>query len=118
MKKHLIFTIACLAVCLLPFAGMAVRPTTTSTENKAMSEFPDLKTEDGAWNSDFFQEFEEYFQEHFAFRNELVYADAKIQTSVFQVSNVDTVIYGTDGWLYYTSTLEDYLARVFSHFCG
>ncbi len=109
MKKHLIFTIACLAVCLLPFAGMAVRPTTTSTENKAMSEFPGLKTKDGAWNSDFFQEFEEYFQEHFAFRNELVYADAKIQTSVFQVSNVDTVIYGTDGWLYYTSTLEDYL---------
>lgn len=109
MKKYWIFIFACLGACLLPFAGMAVHPTTASTENKAMSEFPTLKTEDGAWNPDFFQEFETYFQEHFAFRNELIYADAKIQTSLFGVSNVDTVIYGTDGWLYYASTLEDYL---------
>lgn len=61
-----------------------------------MAEFPKLKTEEGAWNLDYFQEFEAYFQEHFAFRNELIYADAKIQTSLFGVSNVDTVIYGTD----------------------
>lgn len=109
MKKYLIFMAACLAVCLLPFAGMAVCPTTVSTENKQMSAFPALITEKGGWNVDFFQELEAYFQEHFAFRNELVYADAKIQTSVFSVSNVDTVIYGKDGWLYYASTLDDYL---------
>ncbi len=109
MKKYWIFIIACLGACLAPFAGMAVHPTTVTTENKAMAEFPKLKTEEGAWNLDYFQEFEAYFQEHFAFRNELIYADAKIQTSLFGVSNVDTVIYGTEGWLYYTSTLEDYL---------
>lgn len=109
MKKYLIFIIACIAVCLLPFIGMAVRPTTVSTENKAMAVFPELKTEDGTWNLNFFREFEDYFNEHFAFRNELVYADAKIQTSVFQVSNVDTVTYGKDGWLYYSSTSGDFL---------
>lgn len=109
MKKYLIFVIACIAACLLPFIGMAVRPTTVSTENKTMAAFPSLKSEDGHLNLDFFQELENYFNEHFAFRNELVYADAKIQTAVFQVSNVDTVIYGKDGWLYYSSTLDDYL---------
>lgn len=109
MKKYLIFIIACVAVCLLPFAGMAICPTTVSTENKVMSDFPSLMEEDGFLNLNFFQEFEEYFNEHFAFRNELVYADAKIQTSIFQVSNVDTVTYGKDGWLYYSSTLDDYL---------
>ena len=107
MKKSLIFILACMAVCLLPLAGMAVRPTTVSTENRAMSDFPDLKREDGGWNQEFFREFEKYFNEHFAFRNELVYADAVIQTSLFQVSSVDTVTYGKDGWLYYTSTLDD-----------
>ncbi len=111
MKKYLIFMIACLAVCLLPFAGMAVWPTTVSTENKAMSEFPDLKDAKGSLNLNFFKELEEYFNEHFAFRNELIFADAKIQTMVFGVSNVDTVIYGKDGWLYYTSTLDDYLGN-------
>lgn len=109
MKKHLIFVIACIAVCLLPFVGMAVHPTTTSTENKVMSSFPSLTTEDGSLNLHFFREFEEYFNEHFAFRNELVFADAKLQTTLFSVSNVDTVTYGKDGWLYYTSTLGDYL---------
>lgn len=111
MKKYLIFITACLAACLLPFAGMAVRPTTVSTENKEMSGFPSLMAEQGGWNLDFFLEFEEYFREHFAFRNELVFADAKIQTSIFQVSNVDAVIYGKDGWLYYASTLDDYLGN-------
>lgn len=109
MKKYTIFIIACVAVCLLPLAGMAVRPTKVTTENKAMSAFPSIRTENGSLNLNFFQEFETYFNEHFAFRNELVYADAKIQSSVFQVSNIDTVTYGTDGWLYYSSTLNDYL---------
>lgn len=111
MKKYLIFLIACIAVCLLPFAGMAVRPTTVSTENKKMSAFPNLKAENGTLNLSFFQEFEKYFNEHFAFRNELIFADAKIQTCVFGVSNVDTVTYGKEGWLYYTSTLDDYLGQ-------
>lgn len=111
MKKYLLFMIACITVCLLPFLGMTVRPTTISTENKAMSSFPSLKSKDGTLNLNFFQELETYFNEHFAFRNELIFADAKIQTSIFQVSNVDTVTYGTDGWLYYTSTLNDYLGR-------
>ncbi len=109
MKKYLIFIIACVAVCLLPFAGMAVCPTTESTENKAMSAFPSLGIQEGSLNLNLFQELEEYFNEHFAFRNELIYADAKIQTCVFQVSNADTVTYGKDGWLYYSSTLGDYL---------
>lgn len=111
MKKYLAFIIACLAACLLPFAGMAAWPTTASTENKALPEFPGLKDKQGRLNLDFFQELEGYFNGHFAFRNELVYADAVIQTSVFQVSNVDTVTYGTDGWLYYSSTLGDYLGN-------
>lgn len=109
MKKYLIFLTACLAACLLPFVGMAVCPTAVSTENRRASAFPDFRAEEGGVNLAFFQEFEKYFNEHFAFRNELVFADAKIQTSVFQVSNVDTVIYGRDGWLYYASTLDDYL---------
>lgn len=112
MKKcGLVFIIACVAACFIPLVGMTVRPTTESTENKVMSSFPQVKAEDGSLNLDFFEEFESYFNEHFAFRNELVYADAKIQSSVFHVSNVDNVTYGKDGWLYYTSTLNDYLGR-------
>lgn len=112
MKRYgMIFIIACMVVCFIPLVGMTVHPTTVSTENKRMSEFPELKTEEGDVNLDFFEEFEDYFNEHFAFRNELVYADAMIQTGLFHVSSVDSVISGSDGWLYYASTLDDYLGQ-------
>ncbi len=102
-----IFILLCLVLCVLPFAGMAVRPTTESTENRTLSEFPSV-TREGTVNISFFSEFETWFKEHFAFRNELVFADAKILSSVFGVSSAERVIAGTDGWLYYTSTLKDY----------
>ncbi len=110
MKKiKLIFVIICILLIAIPLVVMPIRPTTVSTENRALSQFPDFTTRDGSMNLNFFSEFEKYFSEHFAFRNELVYADARIQKDVFSVSSMDTVIAGKDGWLYYKSTLNDYL---------
>ena len=108
-KTGLVFIILCIAVCFVPLAGMTVRPTEKTTENRALAAFPSLKDKEGAPNRKFFEQFETWFHEHFAFRNELVYADAKIQSGLFGVSAEDSVIRGKDGWLYYTSTLNDYL---------
>ena len=116
MKKiKLLFIILCIAICALPLVMMPIRPTTISTENRTLSKFPSFTNREGGVNLNFFSEFEKYFSEHFAFRNELVYADAKIQSDVFKVSSMDSVVAGTDGWLYYSSTLNDYLGtRVMS----
>ena len=109
MKKTLIlFLVACLLLCLIPSVGMFFFPTTETSENKAMTPAPKLMTEDGAFNKKVFNDFESYFTEHMALRNRMVYTDAVIQTSLFRESNVQGVIYGTDGWMYYTSTLSDY----------
>ena len=107
---RIFYVVICLLICIVPFAGMSVNRTDTTTENKKLAEFPNVK-EEGKWNIDFMQELGHYFEDHFAFRQELVTADAKIQSSLFQVSNVDTVTVGTDGWLYYTSTVKDYLGQ-------
>lgn len=101
------YMVLCLLICAVPFIGMAVHATNTTTENKELASFPDFR-ENGKWNADFMQELGTYFEDHFAFRTELVTADAKIQSNVFGVSNVDTVTVGTDGWLYYTATVNDY----------
>lgn len=105
-----IFTAICLTMCVLPFAGMFVKPTNTTTENKELAKFPDIKKA-GKFNIGFLQELGSYFEDHFAFRQELVSADAQIQSKVFKVSNVDTVVVGSDGWLYYSSTVDDYLGK-------
>ena len=111
MKKtaYKIYIIICVAICAFPLVGMIFKPTTETTDNRAMKEFPSLTAKDGKINLKFFDEFEGYFNDHFAFRNEFVFADAKIQSDVFKVSAVDGVIRGSDGWLYYKSTLDDYL---------
>jgi len=108
-KKSILFTVACMALCLIPSVGMLFFPTTQTTENRAMSDPPRLLTEDGTLNRAFFSDFERYFTEHLALRNQLVYADAMIQSKVFHESNISGVITGTDGWLFYSSTLSDYL---------
>lgn len=108
-QRSVIFIVVCMVLCLIPSVGMLFFPTTQTTENRAMAAPPQLFTQEGAVNLSFFQDFEAYFNEHAALRNQLVYTDALIQGNVFQESNISGVIRGTDGWLYYASTLEDYL---------
>ncbi len=110
MKKigSSVFVAACLVLCLLPFAGMAIAPTNTTTENRKLVSFPEIK-EEGKWNQEWLSQAGAYFEEHFAFRPYFVTADSEIMGKVFGVSNMDTVIDGQDGWLYYTATRDDYL---------
>lgn len=107
-KTSILFVSICLILCSLPFLGMTVYRTETTTENKTLAAFPKL-TEKGKFNQEFPDQLSDYFEDHFAFRNELVTADANIQSRIFQVSNVDTVVDGRNGWLYYTDTVADYL---------
>lgn len=110
MKKavNIIYVVICLAICLVPFAGMTVAKTDTTTENRRMAEFPKFMTE-GKPNIEYLSELGDWFEDHFAFRPWLVMADSVVQSKVFGVSNMDTVCVGKEGWLYYTSTIPDYL---------
>ena len=110
MKKiKILFIIIAITLSSLPLVLMAVKPTTISTENRSLAKFPSVTNREGKVNLNYFSEFEKYFSDHFAFRNELVYADAMIQKGLFKVSSSDGVIAGKNGWLYYSSTLDDYL---------
>lgn len=112
MKKagKIIYIVLCMLMCVLPFVGMTFYKTETTTENKTLAVFPKWM-EDGNFNVDYFDELSAYFEDHFAFRQELVSIDAEIQSKIFQVSNVDTVMVGTDGWLFFTDTMDDYMGR-------
>ena len=111
MKKigSLLYIIVALAVCMIPSVGMIFRPTTETTENKEMAQWPSVTEEDGSFNENYMEDAGEYFEDHFAFRPELVSADARIRGEIFGVSASDQVIVGTDGWLYYEATSNDYL---------
>ncbi len=110
-KKLSVFIAICLVLCMIPSVGMVFFPTTQSTENKAMAQAPKLFTDEGKFNQLILQDCGEYFADHIALRNQMIFADAKIQTGLFSESNVSGVIYGENDWLYYSSTLDDYLGR-------
>ena len=113
MKKFLplLFVALCLILCLIPSVGMIFSPTTEAIGNERLQDPPSITNEDGSFNLGYFTSLGDYFSKHFAFRAEAITADAKIQSGVFENSNIDTVTVGSDGWLYYSSTLNDYLGR-------
>ena len=108
-KKNLpglIYIITVLLICAAPFLCMTFARTDKTTENRRLAEFPAV-TNDGKLNLDILSGLGDYFEDHFAFRNQFVAADGVTQ-SVFGVSAAQNVIKGTNGWLYYASTAPDY----------
>ncbi len=111
MKKFWLafYTAAVVGICLAPLAGLAWQGTAEgSSENRRLAEWPELKTEEG-WNTGYLSGLGDWFADHFAYRQELVTAEAEIKSSLFGVSSASGVIVGKDGWLYYRDSLEDFL---------
>ena len=114
MKKKLpllLFIAASLALCLIPSVGMIFNPTTETVGNEFETALPSLKNEDGSINFKYLSQLGDWFGKHFAFRPQAITADARIQSDVFKTSNIDTVVTGADGWLYYSSSMDDCLGR-------
>ena len=109
-KIRLIYSIFFFVICLVPFVGMFVTKDKTSAENRELAEFPSVQTEEG-WNIHWLSEAGDYFQEHFAFRQKMVTANAIINGKVFGVSSVEGVIQGKNNWLYYKDSLNDYQGK-------
>lgn len=109
-KGFIVFIVLCLIILLIPFVGMAVAPTMVTTENKELSELPKIEDENGI-NTNYLGELGDYFQDHFAFRQQMVSANAAIYGKIFGASTTDQVLIGSNNWMYYTGTLDDYLVE-------
>jgi len=69
--------------------------------------WPQSRQAIAAWPS----AFEKYFEDHFGFRARLIHWQASLLWRGLRTSASDTVIAGTDGWLYYADDggMEDYV---------
>lgn len=90
-------------VCCMPFAGGD-----ESAEKRELAPVPTLTKDDGSVNLNVLSDAGSYLGDHFAFRNELVEANASLRQRLFMTSAVSDVIVGYDGWLYYEGELNDY----------
>lgn len=102
-----IFIGICLAILIIPLAGMSFWMSNTTSENTPLAKWPSL-IEEGHINMNFLSQAGEFFEDHFAFRQDLITANSLIQTSLFNTSPVSKVIYGNNDWLYFNGTIDDY----------
>lgn len=114
MKKKsllLLFIAVCLIICIIPSLGMTFFASNETVGNEQETSFPSFTTEDGKFNQDVFEQMGTYFEKHFAFRPAIISVDAEIQSSLFKVSNLESVVVGKDDYLFYSSTLDNYLGK-------
>lgn len=90
---------------------MPVAKTDKLSGSTPLVEKPSIVNEDGTFNLKFISQYGEYFEQHFAFRPQLVTANALISSTIFKQSSTDQVVYGKNGYLYYSETLNDYFGQ-------
>ncbi len=114
--KRRIFPALFLIFCLCPLLLMPLFGHQDAESEEASAAPPRLLVTDPdtgrtSLNLDFFSEAGDYFSYNFAFRQNLVTLGAELRSALFHTSAQDNVVEGRDGWLFYGSSMDDYLGR-------
>lgn len=110
MKKtiSIVFAALLLAVSLLPLLGLLFFGSGDPAANERLSAAPRLRSADGTWNESVLNELSDFFADHFALRREAATAWATIKSEGLHSSAERQVVLGSQGWLYFAETLDDY----------
>ncbi len=111
MKKRFLFSFVALVIllCLIPSVSMFILPESEVRANQALAPFPRLISASGSLNTNYFTDLQDYVADHFGFRQELITCNSFLLSELFNTSNTDEVILGSDGWLFYASESDDFL---------
>lgn len=103
----IIYIILFFAIIAFPLVGLIWYEEPEVTENKVLAEMPSIVNEDKL-NVRYLSELADYFSDHFAYRQELVTANAIFKSKIFNESSEQLAIVGESGWLFLSVSLKDY----------
>lgn len=110
MKKlTVVYLILFFVMLIIPAVTMPFFADAETSEKRELSEFPDITDEDGKFNDGFTGELGTYISEHIGFRTLLVEMNSAWQSALFGRSTEESVIVGSDGWIFYAETVTDFL---------
>ncbi|MCM1149360.1 MAG: hypothetical protein NC319_04645 [Butyricicoccus sp.] len=104
-----IYIALCLAVLILPFAGMLIFGGPKPAANEVLAPRPGLTDDDGGFNAGVLNDTQDYIADRFFLRQECASAWSAINAKLLRTSVEDSVVLGSDGWLYYGETMDDYM---------
>ncbi len=87
-------------ICILPVAVMPWQ-TEKAVGNEQLASFPELRKEDGSFNTGILNEFSDYFADHFGLRHEMITLNDQLTGTVLKTLDSSSVLLGKDDWLFY-----------------
>ena len=112
MKKNLLyaaFPALITLLCLIPSLGMLLGPQGDAVGgNQAIAAAPSLRNAEGAWNTSFLSQIQDYAGDHFFLRQDMITAWSALNAKALGSSITEDAVLGRDGWLYFGDTLPDY----------
>lgn len=102
-----LFVACVLLLCASLFLCMPLAPQDESLELQELHEYPQPVL-DGHANVGFLAQWGDWFNDHFAFRQQLITVNSHLQSSLLDTSPTTQVIVGREGYLFYGGTLADY----------
>ena len=73
---YILFVGVIATICILPVAVMPWQ-TEKAVGNEQLASFPELRKEDGSFNTGILNEFSDYFADHFGLRHEMITLNEK-----------------------------------------
>ena len=110
-KAKLIFISIFIVLCLIPSVGMLIFGEARPAANEVLARKPSVTTRSGELSLSFLSDVSDYIADRFAFRQELATAWAGVNAKLLGTSVEEQVILGSDGWLYFSDTLPDYMGQ-------
>jgi len=106
-SKKWMLVIAFIIVLWIPTIDMLVNflPKTENTENRKLAEKPEFTL---GSTSEFQKQYLSYFNDNFGLRNYLIKLNSLIKIVLFNISPLENVIIGKNGWLFYREGIESY----------
>ena len=108
IKTDKLFIILFIVICMAPSVGMLIAGPSEAAANEMLSPKPKMTKQNGSFDFSFLSAASDWFDDRFAFRQEMASSWAKINSLFFHTSVNEDVILGTDDWLYFADTAEDF----------
>ena len=116
MKKHLLLKITFSIIISLPLILILLNKTGTNNINYEKRVIKDMPIFNFDNISTYGKEYEEYFNDHFPYRNDIILLNRELKYKLFDEVEGDVLV-GKDGWLFYNpkdeteNIINDYIGK-------
>lgn len=106
-----VFVYVVIFLLLLPFVLFFFMPVDASKQTSSLAEFPEIRIEDGSFNTNYLSELGNYFEDRFAFRTNAISINSTIKAMIFRESGNNQVILGKDDYMFYSASAPDFIGK-------